>query len=142
MEKIKNIWYTLEEYAKNKKVLQIGLSDVEENVFRIIYEWATIKPSIIQINLATCCVVPPTLQAFCKEKEVQLLTHSDPNGKYFKNYCLGLLLIFLVAEILPEDSLGTVFGTKLILNWVVRFLVHIKCRGVLATKGYLISFNK
>lgn len=81
IQKIQNIWQTLEDYAEEKKILQIGLSDVEENTFLAIYDWAKVKPSIIQINLATCCVVPPTLQAFCKENEVQLLTHSDPSGK-------------------------------------------------------------
>lgn len=123
IEKLKNIWKTLESYARDKKIFQIGLSDIEEAAFRSIYEWADIKPSIIQINLATCCVVPPTLQAFCKDNEVQLLTHSDPN------------------EILPENSIQSVFGLPLKLKWALRFLVHIKCRGVLATKGYLISLT-
>lgn len=79
--KLQNIWKVLELYTKNKKIGQIGLADLEEGMFRAIYEWAEVKPSIIQINLATCCVVPPTLQAFCKDNEVQLLTHSDPTGK-------------------------------------------------------------
>ncbi|KAF2883563.1 hypothetical protein ILUMI_22627 [Ignelater luminosus] len=121
--KIKNIWKTLESYARDKKIFQIGLSDIEENAFRSIYDWADVKPSIIQINLATCCVVPPTLQAFCKDNEVQLLTHSDPN------------------EILPESSIESVFGIQLKLKWALRFLVHIKCRGVLTTKGYLVSLS-
>lgn len=81
VDKIKNIWRILENFTREKKILQIGLSDVEEAAFRTVYEWADVKPSIIQINLATCCVVPPTLQAFCKDNEVQLLTHSDPNGE-------------------------------------------------------------
>lgn len=80
LARIKNIWNILEEYTKKKQIVQIGLSDVDENIFRTIYEWSNIKPSIIQINLATCCVVPPSLQAFCKDNEVQLLTHSDPTG--------------------------------------------------------------
>lgn len=79
---LKNIWNILEEYTRNKQIVQIGLSDVDENIFTSIYEWANIKPSIIQINLATCCVVPQSLQAFCKENDVQLLTHSDPTGQY------------------------------------------------------------
>lgn len=86
--KLQNIWRILETYTKNKKIGQIGLADVEENIFRTIYDWANIKPSIIQINLATCCVVPPTLQAFCKEQEVQLLTHSDPTGLYISKLAL------------------------------------------------------
>lgn len=80
----KNIWTTLESFAKNRMIFQLGLSDIDEGNFRAIYDWANIKPQIIQINLATCCVVPPTLQAFCKENEVQLLTHCDPNGEFWK----------------------------------------------------------
>lgn len=81
LEKLRYIWKTLEGLVLSGKVLQIGVADVDEAIFRAIYEWAEIKPSIIQINLATCCVVPPTLQSFCKENDVQLLTHSDPVGK-------------------------------------------------------------
>lgn len=44
-----------------------------------------VKPNIIQINLATCCVVPPALQEFTKQNDIQLLTHSDPDRKYFCN---------------------------------------------------------
>ncbi|GJQ78634.1 putative glutamate--cysteine ligase regulatory [Trypoxylus dichotomus] len=122
--KLQNIWKVLETYTKNKKIAQIGLADLEENMFRTIYNWSNVKPSIIQINLATCCVVPPTLQDFCKENEVQLLTHSDP------------------TEILPDEAIEQIFDEKLVLNWVLRFLVHIKCRGVLTTKGYLINLTQ
>lgn len=78
---MKKIWGVLEEYVQQQKIGQIGLADVEEATFRNVFEWSKVKPSIIQINLATCCVVPPTLQAFCKDNDVQLLTHSDPIGK-------------------------------------------------------------
>lgn len=52
---------------------------------------------------------------------------------------LNLSVMFL--EILPESTIEQIFEKKLILNWALRFLVHIKCRGVLTTKGYLISLN-
>ncbi|CAH1363886.1 hypothetical protein MTP99_000235 [Tenebrio molitor] len=120
---LKNIWSVLEEYVKNEKISQIGLADVEEATFRNVFEWATIKPSIIQINLATCCVVPPTLQSFCKDNDVQLLTHSDP------------------SEILPKSVIMDSLGVPLSIKWVSRFLVHIKCRGVLCTKGYLVGLG-
>lgn len=41
-----------------------------------------VKPNIVQINLTACCVVPPALQEFTKQNDIQLLTHSDPAGKY------------------------------------------------------------
>jgi len=123
IKKLQDIWRVLEDYVQLKKVQQIGLADVEESTFRKIYEWSSAKPSIVQINLATCCVVPPTLQAFCKDNDIQLLTHSDP------------------ADILPKASCEEIFGKPFKLNWAVRYSIHIKCRGVLTTKGYLISIN-
>lgn len=124
LSELKTLWTTLESFIKTRKILQIGLSDIEENTFRDLYQWAEVKPSIIQINLATCCVVPPTLQQFCKDNEVQLLTHSDP------------------SEILPNSTIKSIFGDNFVIHWTLRFFVHIKCRGVLATKGYLISMYK
>lgn len=57
------------------------------------------KPNIVQINLAMCCVVPPALQTFTKENDIQLLTHSDPCRRYlviekqliFESYCFTTL---------------------------------------------------
>lgn len=86
LDQIKNVWRILENFVLEEKIKQIGVADVEENTFRALYEWANVKPSIIQINLATCCVVPPSLQAFCKEKDLKLLTHSDPAGKTYFSY--------------------------------------------------------
>ncbi|KAJ8979464.1 hypothetical protein NQ317_002814 [Molorchus minor] len=121
---IQNVWRALETFVKNEKVKHLGIADVEENTFRAIYEWAEIKPSIIQINLATCCVVPPTLQAFCKENDLKLLTHSDP------------------SDILPSEYVEDIFGKPLTLQWALRFLIHVKCRGVLITKGYVLKLAK
>lgn len=84
LNQIQTVWKVLENFVQEEKIKQIGVADVEENTFRALYEWAVVKPSIIQINLATCCVVPPSLQTFCKEKDLKLLTHSDSAGKYFE----------------------------------------------------------
>lgn len=120
LDEIKKVWRYLETYVENKVVGELGIADVEESTFRELYDWAKIKPSIIQINLATCCVVPPTLQAFCKEQDIKLFTHSDS------------------SDILPDQSIEEVFGRPLDLEWAVRFTIHIKCRGVLITKGYFL----
>jgi len=66
----------------------IGICDVDTQLFIQLYTWARVKPSIVQINLASCCVVPPELAEFCKENSIQLLTHSDPISKhiYIKQY--------------------------------------------------------
>lgn len=103
---LKQLWTKVEEYVKIGKLSSVGLSDVSTNEFIDLFHWANvrllqylsmtiflhvtfisyslfiqIKPNIIQIVLATCCVVPAALQEFTKENDVQLLTHSDPGGK-------------------------------------------------------------
>ncbi len=39
-----------------------------------------VKPLIAQVNLVSCCVMPPLLVSYAKEHDVQLLTHNDPAG--------------------------------------------------------------
>ncbi|XP_067000618.2 glutamate--cysteine ligase regulatory subunit [Anabrus simplex] len=128
---LQELWTVLEEFVQNQKILSIGVSDAETEVFMALHTWAKVKPSIIQINLASCCVVPPALQEFTKENDVQLLTHSDP------------------FEILPRPALNELFGVDsstgsnhLHLYWALRFQVHVKCRGVLSSKGYLLCVHR
>lgn len=81
LDVVKLAWLTLEEMVNAGKVKVIGLSDVDTQLFIQLHTWAKIKPGIIQINLASCCVVPPELSEFCKKEGIQLLTHSDPIGE-------------------------------------------------------------
>lgn len=123
LESLKHLWSGVEEYIKIGKLSSVGLSDVNTNVFIDLFQWATIKPNIVQISLATCCVVPPALQTFTKENDVQLLTHSDP------------------GQILPEEVLKGTFNINTNLYWIARYQIHLKCRGILCSKGYLVYIN-
>ncbi|XP_076231386.1 glutamate-cysteine ligase modifier subunit [Calliopsis andreniformis] len=124
LDSLKRLWTGVEEYIKIGKLSSVGLSDVNTNVFIDLFQWANIKPNIVQISLATCCVVPPALQAFTKENDVQLLTHSDP------------------GQILPPEELKGIFNTSASLYWIARYQIHLKCRGILCSKGYLVYINK
>ncbi|XP_054274924.1 glutamate--cysteine ligase regulatory subunit [Macrosteles quadrilineatus] len=123
LSEIQHLWKVLETNVQSGRVSRIGLSDVDTDLFVTLYNSAETKPSIVQINLASCCVVPPALQEFCKENDIQLLTHNDP------------------LDLLPVEAMEAMFADKNRprMDWAVRFLVHIKCRGVLAFKGYIAS---
>lgn len=104
LSSLKHLWTGVEEYVKIGKLSSVGLSDVNTNEFIDLFQWANVKlylffnvfyyiyfilfllkqvkPNIVQISLATCCIVPPVLQTFTKENDVQLLTHNDPGRKY------------------------------------------------------------
>lgn len=123
---LQELWRVLEDFVERKKILSVGLSNIDPQLFISLYNWAKIKPSIVQVNLATCCVVPPALQEFSKQNDIQLNTTSDP------------------ADILPKDSLQQILDKSLpfSLNWVLRFQVQVKCRGVLARKGYIVDCQR
>lgn len=78
---LKKLWSLLEKYAVDKKIGQLGIADLDVNSLRELFEASTVHPSIAQINLSACCVVPPQLQSYCEDNEIQLLTHSDPQGE-------------------------------------------------------------
>ncbi|XP_075985371.1 glutamate-cysteine ligase modifier subunit [Anticarsia gemmatalis] len=119
---IKVLWAVLEDYVKEGRVLQLGVADVGGGCLRKLHAWARVRPAIAQINLASCCVVPPSLHAFCRANDVQLLTHADPPD----------LLSLAAVKTLSDAGVGCNN-----LDWCARYQVHIKCRGVLALKGYV-----
>lgn len=80
-----SLWKVLEEYAEEKKITQLGIADLDVKSLKELYEVATARPTIAQINLQACCVVPPALQEFCNQNDIQLLTHSDPEGELQEN---------------------------------------------------------
>ena len=77
-----------------------------------------VKPSINQVNLDSCCVMPPELVEFAKECDIQLLTHSDPHGKvtaYYSSPINTLNRKPCQFGILFPSCSNSVIGTKLIL---------------------------
>lgn len=88
LEDLKQLWQVLENYTKDNRINQLGIADLDTESLKALYASSVVKPTIAQINLSACCVVPGSLQEFCNQKEIQLLTHSDPEGnirkfKYF-----------------------------------------------------------
>ncbi|XP_055691418.1 glutamate--cysteine ligase regulatory subunit [Lutzomyia longipalpis] len=125
IQDLKALWKEMEEYAKSKKICQLGIADLDVNSLKELYNGAEFHPSIAQINISTCCVVPPPLQEFCQQNDIQLLTHSDPE------------------EILSKETLKTDLDVENFApKWTIRFQVHVKCRGVLAAKGYVIGASR
>lgn len=80
VDELRQLWQVLETYADDKKICQLGIADLDANTLIDFYNACRVKPTISQINLSVCCVVPPAMQEFCAAHEIQLLTHSDPKG--------------------------------------------------------------
>lgn len=108
---LKILWQALETYADDKRICQLGIADLDTDTLINLYGSCRVKPSISQINLSACCVVPPSMQEFCAKNEIQLLTHSDSEGMYihsvfkfnigkFHEFHRNQHLIFLNSEML------------------------------------------
>lgn len=118
---LKDLWSVLEEFAEKKQICQLGIADLDCDALTELYTNATVPPTINQINLAKCCVVPPELKEFCTQHDIQLLTHGDPE-----------ILINDENFIIPNYT----------VDWSLRYQIHVRCRGVLTAKGYILQASK
>ncbi|CAJ1060513.1 glutamate--cysteine ligase regulatory subunit [Xyrichtys novacula] len=128
-------WEELEALVKSQKIAAIGTSDLDKDLLEQLYNWAKVKPSSNQVNLASCCVMPPDLTAFAKEFDIQLLTHNDPkelmSGATFQEAVKGGL-----QDLQDQDV------SDWRLEWVLRYSIIVKSRGIIKAKGYLVSARK
>ncbi|XP_058495437.1 glutamate--cysteine ligase regulatory subunit [Solea solea] len=125
-------WEELETLVRSQRIAAIGTSDLDKDLLEQLYTWAQVKPSSNQVNLASCCVMPPDLTAFAKEFDIQLLTHSDPKE---------LMSAAAFQEAVQEGTqdLNVVDWS---LEWVLRYSIIVKSRGIIKSKGYLVSARK
>lgn len=129
-------WEELETLVKSQQIAAIGTSDLDKDLLEQLYNWAQVKPSSNQVNLASCCVMPPDLTAFAKEFDIQLLTHNDPKE---------LMSAATFQETMQDglqDGLQDLNVADWRLEWVLRYNVIVKSRGIIKSKGYLVSARK
>lgn len=99
-ENFKALWKQLQQAQAAGKIAQLGIADMDLETILDLFHDKKYDFTILQINTQTCCVVPPELQQFCKDHDIQLLTHSDPQSKrvltlfHFKAMLKRLLVYF------------------------------------------------
>lgn len=120
-EEAEHLWKAMENAFDKEQANSLGVSDIETQVFVELHNSARIKPEAIQVNLESCCVVPPELVTFTRENNIQLLTHNDPQN------------------ILPTDSLKPIVSSLAEVQWTVRYQTFLRCRGIIKNKGYIIK---
>ncbi|EDV54111.1 glutamate--cysteine ligase regulatory subunit [Drosophila erecta] len=120
---LKELYQTLEQYALKQQITQLGIADLDAAALEELHKSAQVAPTIAQVNLSTCCVVPAELQEFCTAHDIQLNTHSDPE-------------LLLPAE--QFDGLAPGYT----IDWSLRYQVHVRCRGVLTAKGYIVGASR
>lgn len=125
-------WEELEALVRSQKIAAIGTSDLDKDLMEQLYNWAQVKPSSNQVNLASCCVMPPDLTAFAKEFDIQLLTHNDPKE----------LMSAVTFQEAVQEGTQDLNVADWRLEWVLRYSIIVKSRGIIKAKGYLVSARK
>uniref|UniRef100_A0A3Q2XN82 Glutamate--cysteine ligase regulatory subunit n=1 Tax=Hippocampus comes TaxID=109280 RepID=A0A3Q2XN82_HIPCM len=125
-------WEELEALVHSQRIAAIGTADLDKDLLEQLYNWAQVKPSSNQVNLASCCVMPPELTAFAKEFDIQLLTHNDP---------AELISAATFREAMQEGT-QHVATDDWRLEWLLRYSIIVKSRGIIKAMGYLFSARK
>lgn len=141
IESMVETWRALEQLHTDGLALQIGVSEFgSERLAKFLPRTIT-RPSVDQINVRDCCVVPKSLILYAKEQNIELLTHND---------CTNILSRGTVRELLGSGGKGAGVlvgpdecsdGLKREIEpqWVVKYTAVVRDRGVIENKGYFAA---
>lgn len=131
-------WRAFESLHDKGVALQIGLSEFGSERLRKFLPKTKVRPSVDQINVRDCCVVPKSLILYAKQEKIELLTHND---------CTNILPRGTLRELLGsgENGAGVLAGPEnnsqglkgeVEPQWVVKYTAVVRDRGVIENKGY------
>ncbi|KAF2426302.1 hypothetical protein EJ08DRAFT_736475 [Tothia fuscella] len=128
-------WSTLETLHSTSAVTKLGLSEFGSSRLSKFLNHPSLKtrPSINQINVRDCCVVPKPLIVYAKQQGIELLTHSD---------CTDILPRGTLREllggvgVLEDGKGGGGLRGDVVPKWVVKYTAVVRDRGIVEAKGY------
>ena len=131
-------WRTLEELHYDHTVSQLGLAEFGSERLKKFIPQTKVRPSVDQINVRDCCVVPKSLILYAKQEKIELLTHNDCTNILPKGTLRELLGKGDKGAGLLADSLAGSSGLKgeVEPQWVVKYTAVVRDRGVIENKGY------
>lgn len=139
MDTILQTWRTLESLHEEGAISQLGLAEFGSDRLAHLLPQTKVRPSVDQINVRDCCVVPKSLILFAKQEKIELLTHND---------CTDILPRGTIREILGpgEKNAGVLAASAesedgglkgdIEPQWVIKYTAVVKDRGVIENKGY------
>lgn len=141
METMVRTWKVLESLHEKGVINQLGISEFSSNRLVKFLAETKIKPSVDQINVRDCCVVPKPLIMYAKENHIELLTHNDctdilPPGTTRELLGPGEKGAHILAATpdANEDEAGLKGDIE--PQWVIKYTAVVKDRGVIENKGY------
>uniref|UniRef100_A0A0R3RU05 GCS light chain n=1 Tax=Elaeophora elaphi TaxID=1147741 RepID=A0A0R3RU05_9BILA len=123
-------WKQLEILVRTHKVNTLGVADLDYEQLKALYESTNdCRPMIDHYNTEHCCTVPPELREYAKQKDIQLLTHNDPN-------------LCSISEKLDATARKLFGNEHFNLLFIARLTVWLRSRSIIVGKGYILKFLK
>jgi glutamate--cysteine ligase regulatory subunit len=131
-------WHALETLQENGKIAQLGVAEFGSDRLAKFLPHTRVRPSVDQINVKDCCVVPKSLILYAKQERIQLLTHNDctdvlPRGTTRELLGPGEKGAGILAS---SPDAGDGLQGDIEPQWVVKYTAVVKDRGVIENKGY------
>jgi glutamate--cysteine ligase regulatory subunit len=135
-DQVLSIWKHVEDLLASQKVISAGVAEFQLVQLKALYEAAKTKPALDHFNIDSCCVVPPDLNTYAKDNDIQLLTHNDPNPfplrDVFRSFCNPS-----ATPGCPNTAVCSFEPT-----WAARYTVWVRRRSLMAAKGYIVQFTR
>jgi len=139
LDEMVKTWQTLEHFHAKGVIKQIGLAEFGSERLKRFLPRTKVRPSVDQINVRDCCVVPKSLILYAKQEKIELLTHNDctdilPKGTVRELLGTGEKGVHLLSDA-ANDQDG--LRGEVEPQWVVKYTAVVRDRGVIESKGYL-----
>lgn len=130
-------WEFLEELHDKGIIARLGVSEFGADRLSRFLGKARVRPSVNQINVRDCCVVPKPLILYAKQEKIELLTHNDctnilPRGTLREMLGSGDAGVGVLAD--GQSNIG--LKGEVTPQWVIKYTAVIADRGVIENKGY------
>ena len=114
--------------AKALGVAELSARKLEQLCARV----GQVQPAVDQINLKDCCVMPNDLVQYAKANKIKLYTHGDASD---------ILPQQTLTELLVDAKDPTAHDCDWRPRWVCKYTAVVKSRGVVESKGYVVSIG-
>lgn len=134
-------WREIEILNAKGVALRTGIAEFGREQLQEFLPRTSRRPTVDQINVGDCHLLPESMMLFAKQENLELLTHSD---------CTNILPEGALRELLGqgEKGAGVLAGSGSESNglrgdatpqWVVKYTAVDRDRGVIENKGYFAS---
>jgi len=135
-------WRTLEKLHEDGIISKLGVAEFGTQRLARFLPQTKVRPTVDQINVKDCCVVPKPLILYAKQEGIELLTHNDCTNVLPRGTLRELLgpgehgaRVLAASGASSEDGLkGDVEP-----QWVIKYTAVVKDRGVVESKGYFAA---